>query len=258
MSSRFSDYIIQVNQSVSGRVNIIGVRLLPLTLLFIYGIIGVHAYVVLRGDLNKILVTIIAIPALFWIYHWVRLYFDRTSFRNYFTHVLAFGIAVMSAFAISFYNLLKAKNSILASPQTLSVVLSIATIWFAYTLLYSQRLCWKRAFPNHIRKGDISAENGVNILAPIGYDVPWQTNLEKRMNNGLLPIATSLFGSLGMIVGGFFKETTTEQVFLFSLFAVAMTIIIFAVSRFAWFDYYLRIYEKHIGHELTIRGLSRS
>ncbi|HJY78933.1 MAG TPA: hypothetical protein VKE95_19985 [Burkholderiales bacterium] len=203
-------------------------------------------------------------PAFLWLllgcvglqlYYLIVFLLRRYSFRNYFNVSLVFLLLVFLLPGLGLYGFLEALNSRLAEPRIFYFVWGLALLVFVYDLAFRWRVRWKLAFPYHVRAGEISAKEGVNIFVPLGYNAPWERQFVRYMASGHLNWIFSVFAGLGVAAQGFSHGTSFVEWFYFLLFALSTILFASNLAKYLIFLHHLHRFERQIGHPLGIQGL---
>jgi len=205
-------------------------------------------------------------PVLLWLllgavglqfYCLILFLFRRTRFRDYFNFFLVYILLIFLLPPLVLYGFLEALNSRLATPKVFYLVAFLALFVFFYDLAFRWRVRWQVAFPYHVRVGEISAEKGVNIFVPLGYNAPWERQFVRYAASGHLNWIFALFAGLGVAAQGFLRGTTFIEWFYFMLFAFGVILFASNLAKYLIFLHHLSKFEKQAGHPLGIQGLGR-
>ncbi len=184
--------------------------------------------------------------------------FRKSYFRAYFHFFLTFVLLATVLPGLGLYGFLEQLNSRLATPQIFFFIVFLAFLVFVYDLTLRWRLRWQAAFPYHVRIGEISAERGVNIFVPLGYNAPWERQFVRYAASGHLNWLFSLFAGLGVAGQGFLRGTTFVEWFYFMLFVLCIILFASNLAKYLIFFRHLNQFEKQVGHPLGIQGLGRN
>lgn len=222
---------------------------------FMLGLMVLFVYIDRRVSLPLAFAWILAIGIAGYAANWVRFVGHRHLFLAYYRTALSVTVMLTYSFALELYGIMNRENSVFVLPAGLTGIGVLFLVSFLYSFAWSQRRYWKRALPRQLAKGNIDPIRGVDLLAPIGYDTPFQTRLQRGLDRGWQSAIIASVAGLSVFARGHSPRLSEQLTFIAFLGSGIMCA--FTLSRLFWSTYYIGQYERDHRLRLVIRGVAR-
>lgn len=222
---------------------------------FMLGVMVFFDLIDRRAPPSPVFAWLLAIGVAGYVASWLRFVGRRHLFLAYYRTALSVTVMLTYGIALGLYGVLNRGNSALVLPARLTGIGMLFLSSLIYSFAWSQRRYWKYAIPLQVSKGNIDPVRGVDLLAPIGYDSPFQTRLQRALDRGWQGAIIAFVAGLSVFAGGHSPRLSEQLTFI--AFIGSGVLCAFALSRLFWSTYYIGQYERHHRLHLVIRGLAR-